>query len=157
MSRIPQPRAGRAMIFFAGIVLALGIGAVLLSPRPQAASAPAPRPAPVPHFIDLERDDGSRLLVIGDETEMLPGTSNPAGVLMANLRSGAIPPGAAQAVVLTDTNCAPDADAISHCLNDLDIAGVVVTVQHHHDMRAVPCLSPGETVTLMTLAEYRQA
>jgi hypothetical protein len=32
---------------------------------------------------------------------------------------------------------------------------VVITVQHHHAMASVPCLSPGETVTLMTLADYQ--
>jgi hypothetical protein len=41
-------------------------------------------------------------------------------------------------------------------LNDLNIGGVVVTVQHHHNMGKVPCLSPGETITLMTLEQYQQ-
>lgn len=56
--------------------------------------------------------------------------------------------------MLTDTNCEPDADGVSHCLNDLQIGNIIVTVRHHHQMHAVPCLSPGETVTLMSFAEY---
>lgn len=88
-------------------------------------------------------------------TNSLPGTSNEAGYLMANLRAGQIPAGATTATVLTDTNCAPDADGISQCLNDLQIGNVVVTVQHHHAMAEVPCLSPGETVTLMPSPSMR--
>jgi hypothetical protein len=110
----------------------------------------------VPHFVDLNAPGAPRIVVIGAANETLPGTSNEAGLLMANLRTGRIPAGATSATVLSDANCDPDADGISHCLNDLDIGGTVVTVQHHHAMSTVPCLSPGETVTLMTLEQYRR-
>ena len=54
-----------------------------------------------------------------------------------------------QAVVLTDTRCNPDARGISHCLNRMRLAdGTLVTVQHDHRMMDMPCLSPGEHVTL---------
>ncbi|WP_165360884.1 hypothetical protein [Candidatus Chloroploca sp. Khr17] len=55
--------------------------------------------------------------------------------------------------MLNDRNGEPDQDGISHCLNDLQIGNMIVTVQHHHDMRTVPCLTPGETVRLMTLVQ----
>ncbi len=76
---------------------------------------------------------------------------------MTNLRAGRIPVGATTAIVLTDTNCEPDADGVSHCLNDLQIGDAVVTVQHHHSMAEIPCLSPGETITLMAFEEYQAA
>jgi hypothetical protein len=28
-------------------------------------------------------------------------------------------------------------------------------VQHHHKMSLTPCLTPGETVNVMTIAEYQ--
>ena len=53
------------------------------------------------------------------------------------------------ATVLTDTRCSPDAAGISHCLNRMRLAnGTVITVQHDHMMMTMPCLSPGEQVTL---------
>lgn len=128
------------------LVLALAIGLRAGQPQPR---NPPPAQAPVPHFIDTTKPRAQRILVVGNATEQLPGTSNAHGYLMANLRTGEIPAGASEAEVLSDSNCAPDADGISHCLNDLRIGNVVVTVQHHHDMTAVPCLSPGETVTLL--------
>lgn len=54
------------------------------------------------------------------------------------------------AVVLTDTRCNPDARGVSHCLNRLRLAnGAVVTVRHDHRMMDMPCLSPGEHVSLI--------
>lgn len=146
---------GRTALLMVGATLALialAVGLVAARPRP---SAPPAAQAPVPHFIDVNTAGAPRTVVIGAAHDRLPGTSNDAGYLMANLRAGQIPEGAAEAVVLSDTNCAPDAEGISHCLNDLQIGNVIVTVQHHHDMAAVPCLSPGETVRLLPLEQYR--
>jgi hypothetical protein len=54
-----------------------------------------------------------------------------------------------RAVVLTDTRCNPDAGGVSHCLNRMRLAdGTLITVQHDHRMMDMPCLSPGEHVTL---------
>ena len=54
-----------------------------------------------------------------------------------------------RAVVLTDRRCNPDAHGVSHCLNRMRLAnGTVVTVVHDHRMMDMPCLSPGEHVTL---------
>lgn len=135
------------------IALAIGVAAS----QPQApATMPPPEQAAVPHFVDVKAPGEPRTVVVGGMTDSLPGTSNEAGYLMTNLRVGQIPAGATTATVLTDTNCEPDADGVSHCLNDLQIGNVVVTVQHHHQMHSVPCLSPGETVTLMPFAEYER-
>ena len=54
-----------------------------------------------------------------------------------------------KARVLTDTRCNPDAIGVSHCLNRMRLAsGAVITVVHNHRMMDMPCLSPGERVTL---------
>jgi hypothetical protein len=51
--------------------------------------------------------------------------------------------------VLTDTRCNPDAMGVSHCLNRMQLAdGTQITVVHDHRMMDMPCLSPGERVTL---------
>ena len=51
--------------------------------------------------------------------------------------------------VLTDTRCDPDTMGVSHCLNRMQLAnGTVITVVHNHRMMDMPCLSPGEQVTL---------
>lgn len=74
---------------------------------------------------------------------------------MTTLVRGQYPDGASQATVRTDENCAADGDEVSHCLNELDLGGTTIVVQHHHKMSLTPCLTPGETVKLMTIAEYQ--
>ncbi|HVA38113.1 MAG TPA: hypothetical protein VNJ51_10920 [Candidatus Dormibacteraeota bacterium] len=64
-----------------------------------------------------------------------------------HLLSGALPAQATTAVTLTDANCQPDGRGVSHCINELRLAdGHTIVVRHDHDMRMVPCLTPGETV-----------
>lgn len=144
---------GLAIAAVSLVLVVIAIGAAVS--RPQAkVTMPPPAQAAVPHFIDVKAPGEPRTVVVGGMSDSLPGTSNAAGYLMTNLRSGQIPAGATTATVLTDTNCEPDADGVSHCLNDLQIGNVVVTVQHHHQMHSVPCLSPGETVMLMPFEQY---
>jgi hypothetical protein len=51
--------------------------------------------------------------------------------------------------VLTDTRCTPDGKGVSHCLNRIRLAnGSTIVVVHDHRMATMPCLSPGEHVTL---------
>lgn len=109
--------------------------------------------APAPHFVSLAATDtqtvaGQRTVVIAQAGTTSP-VSGSDGRLMTTLLEGKIPVGARKAVVRTDTNCAPDAQGISHCRNQLDISGTLVTVQHHHKMSTTPCLTPGETVALV--------
>jgi hypothetical protein len=165
MSR-PAPTGSRngvpaiLLIVAALAMMALAVAFAAARPRaatPSPATMPPPAQAAVPHFIDVKAPGEPRTVVIGGLSDSLPGTSNEDGYLMTNLRAGQIPAGATSATVLTDTNCTPDADGISHCLNDLQVGDAVVTVQHHHAMAEIPCLSPGETVTLMPLEEYEAA
>ena len=162
----PRRRSGVPTILLVVATLAVvAIAVALAAARPRAATPtsastlaavtmPPPEQAAVPHFIDVKAPGEPRTVVVGGMTDSLPGTSNEAGYLMTNLRAGQIPTGATTATVLTDTSCEPDADGVSHCLNDLQIGDAVVTVQHHHQMHSVPCLSPGETVTLMAFEQY---
>ncbi|MEO7909600.1 MAG: hypothetical protein ABIV47_08120 [Roseiflexaceae bacterium] len=75
---------------------------------------------------------------------------------MTSLVDGQLPSQAMQAVVQTDANCQPDEHGVSHCLNELALGTATVVVRHHHKMSDVPCLIPGETVTLLTPEQYKQ-
>jgi hypothetical protein len=56
-------------------------------------------------------------------------------------------------VVLTDKQCQPDGAGISHCLNAIRLAsGQTITVRHPHRMSDVPCLTPGEHVSVRMTA-----
>lgn len=154
---VQHPRwSGRQIVLAALALIAVAVVALTMRGAPAQPANPPSAPAPVPHFLDLHQAGEIRTVVIGGASDRLPGTSNTSGYLMANLRAGQIPAGATGATVLSDANCEPDADGVSHCLNDLDIGGVVITVQHHHKMSEVACLTPGEAVALMPLAQYQQ-
>lgn len=114
---------------------------------------------PVPHFVDVtpEARPAQRTLVVGGANEALPGLSENSGVLISSLIEGDLPADAALATVVTDTNCAPDEQGVSHCLNQLEFGTTQVLVQHHHKMSEVPCLTPGETVRVLSLAQYRSS
>jgi hypothetical protein len=74
--------------------------------------------------------------------------------MWVELIDGAIPDDVTRLTVLTDENCVPDADGVSHCLNRVRFATAGGTgeavLQHHHRMAEEPCLAPGETVVLTT-------
>lgn len=89
-------------------------------------------------------DESRRILVVAAED-----TPSTAHVLHGTLVTGKLLDGAHEARVINDRNCTPDAKGISHCLNDLAVGARRITIQHHHRMSQVPCLSPGETITVM--------
>jgi hypothetical protein len=69
--------------------------------------------------------------------------------LHAGLEEGTLPDGPMEGTVLTDEDCAPDAQGISHCRNEVQLAnGETVVLRHPHNMQQVPCLAPGEEVLL---------
>jgi hypothetical protein len=71
------------------------------------------------------------------------------GIHIVVLKSGESPTRPIKAIVETDSDCAPDANGISHCSNRLRLSdGRFIEVRHDHDMRAFPCLISGETVEL---------
>lgn len=72
------------------------------------------------------------------------------GVLTVGLERGTMPPASeVDAEVLTDENCTPDAQGVSHCRNEIRMeGGKTVRIQHDHRMHEVPCLVPGERLRL---------
>jgi hypothetical protein len=82
-------------------------------------------------------------------SSVMPPPSNSDG-LRAKLVGGTMPTAAVEATVLTDEQCQPDAQSLSHCLNRLRLPdGSEIQVRHPHDMRLVACLAPGEHVRLV--------
>jgi hypothetical protein len=77
-------------------------------------------------------------------------TPSPSQVtLHAGLEEGQLPAGPVMAVVLTDEECEPDAQGVSHCRNEVQLpSGKTVVLRHPHDMMQVECLAPGEEVLL---------
>jgi hypothetical protein len=89
----------------------------------------------------------ARTVVVFDREPASPSPS--PTTLHAGLEEGQLPAGAVEATVLTDEDCAPDAQGISHCRNEVQLAsGQTVVLRHPHNMQLVPCLAPGEEVLL---------
>ena len=106
----------------------------------------------MPHWVEAEATAaGLRTVLVFTGAE--PAPSRPGAVLNAELLDGRVPAQTEVATVLTDEDCNPDAQGISHCLNKLRLPdGSVLTVRHPHDMMLVPCLSPGERVEVSAAA-----
>lgn len=76
-----------------------------------------------------------------------PSPSSPGPVLHVLDLKGQVPSGPVAATVVSDENCEPDAQGVSHCVNRLRLAGGgTLVVRHPHRMMEVPCLEPGEHV-----------
>lgn len=81
---------------------------------------------------------------------LVHGSSSPQDGDAVHFVNGLAPTVTTSAVVLTDSNCTPDGQGISHCSNTLRLAnGHIITVRHDHDMHMVPCLAPGESIRLV--------
>jgi hypothetical protein len=125
----------------------------------RTAPPPSPQQAAAPHFVDIAQADhqtagAGRTVVVARLGETVPGMSGGTGPLMTTLVGGTYPEGATVATVRTDENCAPDQDGVSHCLNELDFGTTKIVVQHHHAMAKTPCLTPGEKVSVITVAQF---
>jgi hypothetical protein len=117
-------------------------------------------PASTSHFVELtpknQTDSARRTVIVAQAGEGLPNFSATDKLLMTSLVDGQLPSQAMQAVVQTDSNCQPDEHGVSHCLNELAVGESTIMVRHHHKMSDVPCLTPGETVTLLSLEQYKR-
>jgi len=88
-----------------------------------------PRGAPLASWSE-NGQGGRHLLQIAD------GIAPPAGVTVSG-------------VVVSDTQCEPDARGFSHCHNGVELAnGVRITVIDMHLMSRYPCLEPGQRLSL---------
>jgi hypothetical protein len=78
-----------------------------------------------------------------------PAPSQPGEPVHTMLLEGSVPSRSMAGTVMTDENCEPDADGVSHCTNAIRLAsGHSLVVRHSHRMVEVPCLAPGENVVV---------
>jgi hypothetical protein len=88
-----------------------------------------------------------RTLTVSAVKEPPPSAS--ANDMRAVLIDGELPHNAIEATVLSDEDCEPDKDGVSHCRNRLRLrGGSELTVRHPHRMHDVPCMTPGEIVRM---------
>lgn len=107
--------------------------------EPAASAAPRAT-ADLSHAVPAE----IRTVVVSPRTRP---PSEPGEMLHAKIARGSLPRAPVEALVLTDEDCGPDARGISNCRNALRLAdGGLLVIRHPHDMRKVPCLTPGERV-----------
>ncbi|MGB7588330.1 MAG: hypothetical protein WBM00_06440 [Solirubrobacterales bacterium] len=145
LAKIVFAVAAAAALAVAAIVIALGASGGGGSASPAAlgggeAASPSP---PGAHLS--EQPDEMRTVLVSRGRE--PSPSPPGPMLHAVRLKGSIPSRQVAGTVLTDEDCSPDAEGVSHCINRLRLAGGrVLVVRHPHRMMDVPCLSPGEHV-----------
>jgi len=115
----------------AGVVaVIMAFAFISLSKAPEAPGAPSVRTVALVHGSDSSQT--------GDTVHFVGGTT---------------PTQTTAAVVLTDSNCTPDGQGVSHCFNTMRLPnGQIITVRHDHNMRMVPCLAPGESIRLVPQA-----
>jgi len=110
----------------------------------QTGDAPAPDPTAIPHL-------GSGDVQVRITAEPL--VSRGQSPVLVQLESGEIPDGVTRLTVLTDENCQPDADGVSHCRNRVAFETATgpgeAALRHHHRMSEEPCLAPGQTIELV--------
>lgn len=68
---------------------------------------------------------------------------------LAGIIEGSLPVGTTHVTVLSDEQCTPDSQGVSHCLNRLSYGSGEITVRHTHMMAEVPCLEPGEVLQVV--------
>ena len=125
-----------------GLAMVLFVVILVADSRQPSGADPA---TAVPHFqAAIER----RLSITTDAE-----VSKSQDHVLVQIESGSIPPDVTRLTVLTDENCQPDQDGVSHCLNRVTFQTAQGTgeavLRHNHRMSEVPCLAPGETVVLV--------
>lgn len=132
-SKSPLRQTRRSLLGVLALVTLGGIAAVafsLLSGQETASAEPT-----IPPGVDLptwtENGRGGEYLL-----QLAEGSAPPVGVRMSG-------------VVLSDTDCEPDALGLSHCHNGIALAnGSNIIVTDTHLMSRYRCLQPGETVSV---------
>ena len=77
------------------------------------------------------------------------------GTVLVQLVKGTAPMDTQIATVLTDQNCTPDEQGISHCLNEVKMAnGSTLVLRDNHNMMNDPCLSPGERIRVEPMSLF---
>ena len=138
--------SSRILAMSFSLVLVLVVLAVALSPSTGVVEVPDAEAGTL--------DPALRTVVVAVNERDIP--SQPNGPLRASLLAGRLPRAIQQATVLTDENCTPDTEGVSHCINVLQVGRQQISLRHNHKMSEVPCLSPGEEVNVMPLALLNQ-
>ncbi|MCD6726818.1 MAG: hypothetical protein LT070_06215 [Solirubrobacteraceae bacterium] len=126
------------------LVIALAIGAAL-SAGGEPAQAPAAAGSALAQDQSHAPPAATRTVLVSRSGRAAP--SQPGGPMNAERLTGAVPSAPTIATVLSDEDCQPDADGVSHCRNRLRLpGGRELTVRHPHRMADVPCMTPGERV-----------
>ncbi len=126
------------------LVIALAVGAAL-----SRGGEPARTPAAAGSALAPDQSHAppaaTRTVLVSRSGRAAP--SQPGGPMNAERLTGAVPSAPTIATVLSDEDCQPDADGVSHCRNRLRLpGGRELTVRHPHRMADVPCMTPGERV-----------
>jgi hypothetical protein len=135
-------------------ILALSFSLMLILVVFAMASGPITGVVDVPDAEAGTLDPALRTVVVAVNERAIP--SQPNGPLRASLLAGRLPRAIQQATVLTDENCTPDAEGVSHCINVVQMGQQQISLRHNHKMSEVPCLSPGEEINVMPLALLNQ-
>lgn len=137
MKRLIVPLLGTLAVTF--LVLAAVFSALGQDP-----DAGVSEPATVPHF-----DIADTQIEITEE----PVRSMGQIPVPVQLEIGMIPDDVSVLTVLTDEDCTPDAEGVSHCLNRVAFETASGTqhaaLRHHHNMAEAPCLTPGQTLEVV--------
>ena len=132
----------------AAAALAAVLAAIVLAAATNSSTTPT-TPAPVAQApsqdTSHQRPRFVRRLAVTTKAE--PAPSERPERMRALLLDGRLPVKVVKAIVLTDEDCAADAQGVSHCRNKLRLpSGRTIEVRHPHRMHEVPCMTPGETV-----------
>ncbi|MEO6867133.1 MAG: hypothetical protein ABI200_03850 [Gaiellales bacterium] len=137
----------RTLLVVSIIVLAL-IGAVAQRNRSEPPTRNPASSTTTPKDASHTRDSQAQLrtVIVGAKAKV--GVND--GTMRVAYERGATAPSSAQVgEVVTDENCEPDAEGVSHCRNNIRLkSGKTIRVQHAHKMHDVPCLVPGERVQI---------
>lgn len=144
MQRKPKanPKQYRARHWTLGALAVVGVGALITAYtfRNEAPAEPAvvAQLPPIPQGISLtswyQNGEGGRYIL-----QLADGDNFPIGPTISG-------------VVTSDTNCAPDAQGLSHCRNGIALPdGRRLTVIDTHMMSRNPCLEPGERISMTSI------
>lgn len=125
---------------FLGIVVAIAMAAVISG----GGEADATGSAAVPHY---------QLADVRVRFTNEPQISRGQDPILVQEEYGIIPASVTRLTVLTDENCQPDAEGVSHCRNRVQFETATgikqATLRHHHRMAEEPCLTPGQNVDVV--------
>lgn len=133
------------LVILPAVVIAIMVTVMVLgTPMSETVSEPVADPTPVPHF-SMETVP---VQITEDAVE-----STHQDPVYVQLENGVIPDDVTHLTVLTDEDCIPDDQGVSHCLNRVEFQtgdGMQqAALRHHHNMAIAPCLTPGQVLELV--------